>query len=329
MKKIIPCALAALMSASCLAVTACGGEAITIYTSTEDYNMDYLQSCLDEAFPDYNVKIEYMSTSNIAAKVIAEGETTDCDIIYAQEYGYISQMAEAGVLFDLSSFDKSCYMDDTLQIEEKDYLIPAIRTGGAVIINNYVLEQNDLPKPTSYADLLDEKYEGLISMPSPKSSGTGYMFYLSLVNAMGETDALSYFDSFTENVLAYTSSGSGPVNALVSRKAAIGLGMISQAAEKITGGVDELEILIFEEGAPFNLYGSCVVKGKEEKAGVMEIMEYLHSTYTNLSSEAFYPESVLKDKTYDVANFPESIVYADMSGNTLERKEDLLAKWTH
>ena len=47
----------------------------------------------------------------------------------------------------------------------------------------------------SASDLLDAKYKKLISMASPKSSGTGYMFYLSLVNAMGQQQAIEYFNN--------------------------------------------------------------------------------------------------------------------------------------
>ena len=166
-------------------------------------------------------------------------------------------------------------------------------------------------------------------MASPKSSGTGYMFLYSLVKAWGEEEALSYFDSLTPNVLAYTTSGSGPVNALVGREVAVGFGMISQAVDKINNGNDELEVLFFEEGAPCNLYGNAIVKGKKANTAVKEVMDYLDSFYTNESNRLYYPEPVLKNTSYNVPNFPENIQYSDMTGNNLSAKEALLAKWTH
>ena len=56
-------------------------------------------------------------------------------------------------------------------------------------------------------------------MPNPRSSGTGYNFLKSLVNAWGEDEAFAYFDRLAENVYQFTSSGSGPVNALVQGEA--------------------------------------------------------------------------------------------------------------
>ncbi len=92
----------------------------------------------------------------------------------------------------------------------KKYL-PEYINSGAIILNTQVMEKNGLDVPTCYADLLKEEYRGLISMPNPKSSGTGYMFLKSLVNAMGEDAAFDYFDQLSENILQFTSSGSGPV----------------------------------------------------------------------------------------------------------------------
>ena len=261
--------------------------------------------------------LEIMSDVNYQVKSASEEMVVGNNIV----------LKEISNLKDM--YDYSVFTDESLDFEAKDYLLPSIKTGGAIVINNYVLTQNGLSKPTSYADLLSPDFDNLVSMPSPKSSGTGYMFYLSLVNAMGEQNAISYFDSLSENVLSFTSSGSGPINSLVQRDVAVGFGMISQAADKISSGVSELEIVVFEEGAPYNLYGNCIVKGKEQRTAVKEVMDYLYSEFTDLCSATFCPESVLKNKTYEVENYPSNITYSNMEGNTLDKKEELLEKWTH
>lgn len=324
-------AFLSLLGVTC-SIAGCSGskEKVVIYTSTEDYNMELLQKSLDEKFPAYKIAVEYMSTSNIASKVIEEGASSDCDIVFAEEYGYLEKMINAGVLENIKGeYDLSKYVDDTVPSSVNEYVLPNIRSGGGIIINNHVLEEKGLAKPTSYRDLLNPSYKGLVSMASPKSSGTGYMFLYSLVKAWGEEAALQYFDNLTPNILAYTTSGSGPVNALVNREVAVGFGMISQAVTKINDGNTELEILFFDEGAPCNLYGNAIVKGKKSKQAVNDVMNYLDSFYTNESNKLYYPEPVIKGVDYKVPNFPSNIVYSDMSGNNLEAKEALLAKWNH
>ncbi len=330
MKKLFSLILTFVVALSCMMFTACGSDSIMIYTSTEDYNMEYLRECLKEEFPDYDIKVIYMGTSNITAKILNEGISTDCDIVFFHEYGYLEQMANENLLADISErYDYSIYNEDTIQTAAINYLLPIVKTGGGIIVNNNVLTEKGLSKPTSYQDLLDGKYKGWISMPSPKMSGTGYMFYLSLVNAWGETTALDYFDDLNDNISNWESSGSSPVNKLVQGEVAVGFGMLTQAAFEISDGNTDLEILFFEEGAPFNLYGNSVIKGKEEDEKVMAVMDYIYSEYTELCNERYYPETVLKDKTFTVANYPMGIKYADMSGNTIETKEGLLDKWKH
>ena len=331
MKKIISIFLIFIALGIVVGISSCKKEeSVLIYTSTEDYNMELMQKRLNEKFPKYKIEIEYMSTSTVATKVLEEGEKCEADIVYALEYSYIEKIVKKGNLADLTGeFELSKFLDDMISPSIKNYSLPNQRVGGAIIINKSVLNQNHLPVPTSYNDLLKPEYKNLISMPSPSSSGTGYMFYLSLVNAWGEEKAVEYFDKLAPNIIQFTSSGSGPINALVAREAAIGLGMLTQATEKINSGNKELEILFFDEGAPFGLYGMGVVKGKETKTAVMEVMEYLSYDYNMESCSLYYPEPIFKDVIFDVANFPKNIVYSDMSNNSPERKEHLLQIWKH
>ncbi len=298
---------------------------ILIYTSVEDYVIEDMNKRLGEQFPDYDITVEYVSTGNHAAKLLTEGVNTECDISYDLEYAYMEQLARAGVLADLSAYDRSIYTEDT--VVSDNYLVQC-RVGGAIILNTEVLAEKNLPEPQSYQDLLKPEYKDLISMANPKSSGTGYMFYKSLVNAWGKDAALTYFDQLTENVLQYTSSGSGPVNALLQKEVAIGFGMTSHAVTQINEGAP-LKVVFFEEGSPYTMYGQSIVKGKEERACVKEVFDFLVNTYSYELNEKFFPEQMFKDKVFTVNNYPQNIQYSDMSNNTIEEKEALLDLWKY
>lgn len=326
-KKIMYLIMALFIIPCLLFVTACGEskESILIYTSSEDYKIEHMNKCLREKFPDYDITVEYMSTGNHAAKLLAEELSTECDITHDLDYAYLAKLDGKGVLADLSSYNKTIYVDDVNLSE--NYIIE-LRNGGGIILNTSVLSKRGLAEPTSYTDLLKPEYKGLISMPNPKASGTGYMFLKSLVNAWGETEAYSYFDKLTTNILQYTSSGSGPVNALVQGEVAIGLGMLSQAVVEMNEGAP-LKIIFFEEGAPYSLYGQSIIKGKETRECVKEVFDYLINEYNYINNELFFPEKIYKDKNYVVTNYPQNIKYADMSNNSSDEKTRLLDKWTH
>lgn len=324
--KKVTALLLAIILVSTFALTGCSSkERVLIYTSVEDYVIEDMRTRLNEAFPNYNITIEYVSTGNHAAKLLTEGVNSECDITYDLEYAYMEQLAQAGVLADLSSYDTSIYEPDT--VVSKNYLVQC-RVGGAVIVNTDVLKEKNLAEPTSYEDLLKPEYKDLISMANPKSSGTGYMFYKSLVNAWGEEKALAYFDSLTNNILQYTSSGSGPVNALLQKEVAVGFGMTSHAVTQINEG-SPLKILFFEEGSPYTMYGQSMIKGKDERQSVKEVFDFLVKTYSYELNEKFFPEKMFKDKTFTVKNYPENIVYSDMSNNSIAIKEILLDKWKY
>ena len=126
--------------------------------------------------------------------------------------------------------------------------------------------------------------------------------------------------------MAFESSGSGPVNKLITKEVAIGFGMISHAVQQINEGAN-LKILFFEEGAPYSLYGQAIIAGNETDPAVMEVFKFLANDLTEEMCELFYPEKLYKDKDFTIENFPSSITYSNMTNNTPERKAQLLSKW--
>lgn len=316
-----------LFISSLVLLSACSsnnGEEVVIYSSGLDYENEYYLERLNEEFPDYDIVLEYLNTGNHAAKLKAEGVDTEADITLDLEDLYLDMIKEN--LADLSSYDFSVFVED--MVDEDHKYLPALRNGGGIILNMDILEEKNLDEPESYEDLLKDEYKDLISMPNPKSSGTGYVFLKSLVNTMGEDEAFAYFDQFEENVLQFSSSGSGAVNSLIQGETAIALGMTSQAVTSINNG-SNLKIIFFEEGSPYNTYGHGIIKGKEDREAVKEVFDFFYTDLIAENNEKFYPELLFKDKNLTGENYPENIEYSDMSGSTPEERERLLEKWNH
>ena len=72
-----------------------------------------------------------------------------------------------------------------------------------------------------------------------------------------------------------------------------------------------------------------MIAGKDSRECVKEVFDFLVNTYSYELNEKFFPEQMFKDVTYSVENYPENIVYSDMSNNTIEEKEQLLGLWSH
>ena len=302
-------------------------ESIIIYSCTEDYKNEFYLAELQKKFPEINFVLDYQGSGAAAAKLKAEGLDTQADILLSWEYTYFDMLTD--YLADLSYFDTSNYLEDMLTSSNK--YLPECRNSGAIVINTDLLKEKGLEEPTSYQDLIKPEFKGLLSMPNPKSSGTGYMFLRNLTNAWGDENAYKYFDAFAENIVQFTSSGSGPINALVQKEAAVALGMTAQAVTMINEGAP-LKIIFFEEGVPFSQYGHAITKRAESRKDydkIKEVFDYLVKEITPACDALYFPEQVFKDKVFTLKNYPVNIPYGDMSNNTTEEKTRLLEKWMY
>lgn len=317
-----------VMLALCVGIfSGCGSQKddqVVIYSSDEDYINEYFMTRLREKFPQYDIVIEYLSTGENAAKLKAEGLETPCDIVWGLEVGYLDGLTD--LLADVSSYDTTKYVED-MQLGNGKYLV-AHRYSGCIVMNTELLAQKGLPAPKSYEDLLMPEYQSLIAMPNPKSSGTGYIYLKSLVNAWGEDDAFAYFDKLANQVLQFTSSGSGPINALVQGEIAIAMGMTSQAVIEINNG-QPFEILFFEEGAPYTACGYGMIEGKQDNPAVKEVFDFFYNDLIHEEKDLYLPEQIFVDQENKIQNYPKNIPYADMNGNTAEEKQRILDKWVY
>ena len=129
---------------------------------------------------------------------------------------------------------------------------------------------------------------------------------------MGEDGAFAYVDQLQENISQFTESGAGPVQLLSQGEIAIGLGMTFQATSELDKNVP-LKIIVPPEGAPYNLNGFGIVKGKEDRESVRAVFDWLYNTYCRYDKEHFLPEQIYKEQENQLENYPE-LTYADMTG---------------
>ena len=302
-------------------------ESIVICSSAEQFRNDVLQERLNERFPHDHVIVMYMSTGKAAAKVYAEGSNTELDILLGLETGYLNKIR--GSLADISGVSRIPYLEGVTVSDNGDQWVTWERQAGAIVYNRDVLEKHGLEPPRTYADLLKPEYKGLVAMPDPKSSGTGYFFYKSWVNAWGDEAALEYVDKLYGNLKQFTESGSGPIKMLKQGEIAVGLALTFQAVNEINNG-QPFEIVFPEDGSPYSLTGTAIVDGHQNKPGVAEVFDYIIHEFLVYDKENFSPEQIYAGQENRIPNYPADILYADMTGiQDDQEKERLLALWKY
>mgnify|MGYP004455384037 FL=1 len=307
-----------------LITTGCSKKAgqVVIYTSMEENRNKALKEQLAEKFPDKDIVVQYLSTGNSAAKIKNEGTNVEADIVLDLETAHMVELEDN--FADLSSFDTSIYLDGVNKSNR--YLTWTKYTMALVIDKNY-FDKHNLSVPKTYDDLLKSEYKNLIAIPDPKTSGTGYAFYLNAVNIMGEDKAIEYFKKLKNNLREFTTSGSGPTNLLKQGEIAIAMGMTSQGVEAINEGYN-FKIVSLKTGAPYNTTSFGIIKGRENKENVREVFEWLMNDFGKYDKEYFLPDKILKNQEVKVKNYPTNLKDAKMDGiDSVSVKQDLISKW--
>lgn len=307
-----------------LITTGCSKKAgqVVIYTSMEENRNKALKEQLAEKFPDKDIVVQYLSTGNSAAKIKNEGTNVEADIVLDLETAHMVELEEN--FADLSSFDTSIYLDG---VNKSNRYLTWTKYTMALIIDKNYFDKHNLSVPKTYDDLLKSEYKNLIAIPDPKTSGTGYAFYLNVVNIMGEDKAIEYFKKLKNNLREFTTSGSGPTNLLKQGEIAIAMGMTSQGVEAINEGYN-FKIVSLKTGAPYNTTSFGIIKGRENKENVREVFEWLMNDFGKYDKEYFLPDKILKNQEVKVKNYPTNLKDAKMDGiDSVSVKQDLISKW--
>ena len=315
-------------------LTGCGNTSnrVVIYTAAEEERIEYLQKEMNAKFPQYEIVFQSIGTGTLVSKLQAEGKSTECDIFYDLEAtnAEIILNGNSDLFYDLSEYDFSIY-DSSVTEYTKNHHKYAVngKTVGTIVVNKKVLQQNGCDVPATYDDLLKPEYKGLITMPSPKSSGTGYAFYNGLVSSMGESAALSYFGSLDANIKEYTTSGSAPIKAVNKGEVAIGVGLLWQCVDYANKNSD-LEVVFLNNEASYNLFTMGIISGKEKKESVKNVFDYLYNELNKVQCEKFNPDKIYVNQgKAEIANYPTGFSEIVMHGVfDFKYKQDLLDKWS-
>ena len=315
-------------------LTGCGSNSnrVVIYTAAEEERIEYLQKEMNAKFPQYEIVFQSIGTGALVSKLQAEGKSTECDIFYDLEAtnAEIILNGNNDLFFDLSEYDFSVY-DSSVTEYTKNHHKYAVngKTDGTIVVNKKVLQQNGCDVPATYDDLLKPEYKGLITMPSPKSSGTGYAFYNGLVSSMGESAALTYFGSLDANMKEYTTSGSAPIKAVNKGEVAIGVGLLWQCVDYANKNSD-LEVVFLNNEASYNLFTMGIISGKEKKESVKNVFDYLYNELNKVQCEKFNPDKIYVNQgKAEIANYPTGFSEIVMHGVfDFKYKQDLLDKWS-
>ncbi|MCS6827345.1 MAG: putative 2-aminoethylphosphonate ABC transporter substrate-binding protein [Caldilinea sp.] len=308
--------------------SATSGE-ITVYTALEDDQISVYLPAFNERYPDIKVNIVRDSTGIITARLLAEKDNPQADVVWglaatsllvADRQGMLEPYAPAGL--------------ERIRPEFRDPADPPHWVGidawfSAFCVNTVELEARGLPIPTSWADLIKPEYKGLIAMPNPASSGTGFLSVSAILQMMGEEEGWAYLDKLHENMAVYTHSGSKPCRMAGAGEVAIGISFDYRAIKQKASG-EPIEPVFPAEGSGWEIEANALVKKDAISPAAKTFLDWAISDEAMRLYANSFPITAAVTDVPIPEGYPENpiaqLIKNDFVTMAMER-ERILAQW--
>jgi iron(III) transport system substrate-binding protein len=248
-------------------------QSIVVYTALEDDQLSRYLAVFQAEHPEIEVEIVRDSTGIVTAKLLAEKENPQADVIWGlaatsllitDAEGMLEPYAPAGL--------------DRITPRFRDEAETPTWVGidvwmSAFCVNTIELEAKGLPMPDSWADLADPVYRGEIVMPNPASSGTGYLSVSAMLQMLGEEEGWAYLDALHENIAQYTHSGSKPCRLAGSGEFTIGISFGYRGIIQAQAG-EPIATIFPAEGSGWDMEANALVKKDSIKPAARTFLDW-------------------------------------------------------
>lgn len=322
--------MAIALSTCALTAFAAHAEELTVYTAFEADILQKYADAFNEDHPDIEIQWVRDSTGIITAKLLAEKNNPQADVIWGVSAASLLMLKSEDML---EPYGPEGY--EALDPRFKDDAEVPSWIGldawiAAVCVNTIEAERLGLPIPTSWRDLTDPVYKGHVNMPNPASSGTGFLDVSSWIQMFGEEEAWTYMDALHENINQYTHSGSKPCRQAASGEVPIGVSFAFRGAQSKAEGAP-IEIIVPSEGVGWDSESMALVAGTDNEEAAKTLMDWAISEKAMRLYNEGYAVVALPGIAEPVEHFPEGIVEAmipndfEWAGNNRAR---ILDEWT-
>jgi iron(III) transport system substrate-binding protein len=316
-------------AALALAGTAAAQTKLTVYTALENEQLKPLKEAFEKANKGIEVVWVRDSTGVITARLLAEKDNPKADVIWGVSVSSVALFEQQGMLQGYTP--KGADMLKPTFVDTKN---PKMWTGidayaSVIVFNTKEGEAKKVKQPKEWADLVDPAYRGMIVMPNPASSGTGYLMVSAWLQSMGEKAAWEFMDKLHQNIAVYTHSGSAPCVQAARGERVVGLCLDMRAASEKTKGAP-LEIAVPKNNG-WEIEASAIHKGTKNLDAAKKLIDWSVSKeaaeiYAKTYALVAHKEVKAAPKNYP-GDMEAKLVKNDFGWMGKERQR-ILAEWT-
>ena len=303
---------------------------LTVYTALENEQLAPFKAAAEAALRDIEIVWVRDSTGVITARLIAERANPRADVVWGLSAFSLLQLDGMDMLEPYTPVGA-----EALRTSMRSARSPMTWTGmdafvASVCFNTAVAGSRNLPRPTTWADLLNPALRGQIAMPNPASSGTGFLTVAGWIASMGEERAWEFMTRLHENVQVYTHSGSAPCNNAARGEYGVGLSLDMRSVALRNQGAP-IDIVIPTDGVGFDLEATAIMRGTRNAAAARRLADFAVSRQAMEVYGRFYALLALPGVTAAVQGYPADFERRLVDVNFVEmaaQRDRILAEWT-
>jgi len=272
--------LAAL--ALCLAAGTAAAQKtqLLVYTALETDQLKAYQEGFNKVHPDIDIKWVRDSTGVITAKLLAEKGNPQADAVMGVAASSLALLDKQGMLIPYAPINLDAIMSQYRDKKNPPAWFGMDVWGATVCFNTVEAQKRNIPKPETWKDLTKPIYKGMIVMPNPASSGTGYFDVTAWLTLFGDDNGKGggwkYMDALHENIMQYTHSGSKPCVMAGNGEAVIGISFEYRANTiKAKGG--PIDLVFPKEGLGWDLESFAIHKGTKKLDAAKKLADWASS----------------------------------------------------
>lgn len=320
--------LAAGLLAACAAQAQAASE-LTVYTALEVEQLRTYQNAFETQHPDIRIKWVRDSTGIVTAKLLAEKERPQADVVWGLAASSLAILKQQDMLEPYAPADL-----DKIAANYRDADSPPAWVGmdvwaAAICFNTIEAKKQGLPRPNSWEDLTNPVYKDKIVMPNPASSGTGYLDVSAWLQTFGEERGWAYMDRLHANVGQYTHSGSKPCKLAASGEFPVGISFEYPAVQLKRKGAP-LDIVLPEEGLGWEVEATGIVKGTDQLEAAKKLADFAASRQAmelyKVNFAVLAQPGIAEPARELPADYEQRLIDNDFAWAS-ENRERILAEW--
>ncbi|MFJ3468667.1 putative 2-aminoethylphosphonate ABC transporter substrate-binding protein [Pseudomonas sp. NPDC090203] len=302
---------------------------LTVYTALEVEQLKPYQEAFEKQNPDIRIKWVRDSTGIVTAKLMAEKDRPQADVVWGLAASSLAILDKQGMLDAYAPKNL-----DQIRANYRDSANPPSWVGmdvwaASICFNTVEAQKQGLPKPTKWEDLADPVYKGKIIMPNPASSGTGYLDVSAWLQTFGEDGGWAYMDKLHQNIGQYTHSGSKPCKQAAAGEFPIGISFEYPAVQLKRKGAP-LDIVLPKEGLGWEIEATGIIKGTAHLDAARKLADFSASREAmNLykANFAVLAQPGLAEPFQELpADYEQRLIKNDFNWAS-ENRDRILAEW--